>query len=59
MLLKQAIKEFSKYTQVTKSKGTQDYYKYYLLMLENELGHMVCKDIKNNDILDYIIKRRE
>jgi len=59
MLLTQAIEDFRKYTKVTKSLGTQDYYKYYLKTLKNELGSLDCSEINNNVILDYIIKRRE
>ena len=58
MLLKQAINEFRKYTEVSKSKGTQDYYKFYLKTLDQELGSYDCSEITNNIILDYIIKRR-
>ncbi|XMB71647.1 tyrosine-type recombinase/integrase [Mycoplasmatota bacterium WC30] len=59
MLLNEAIKEFRKYTEVTKSKGTQDYYKFYLRELDQELGSYDCSEINNNIILDYIIKRRD
>jgi len=59
MVLSQAIIDFRKYTKVTKSKGTQDYYKYYLKTLNNELGSLDCSEINNNIILDYIIRRRE
>jgi len=58
MLLTQAIEEFRKYTKVTKALGTQEYYKYYLKTLNNELGSLDCSEINNNMILDYIIKRR-
>jgi site-specific recombinase XerD len=59
MTLNKAIIDFRKYTEVTKSKGTQDYYKYYLKCLNDNIGHLECNDIDNNVILDYIIERKE
>lgn len=56
MLLKEAIKQFRKYTAVTKTSGTQDYYKYLLKMLDAHMGQNQCDHITNDLILDYIIK---
>jgi len=58
MLLREAINQFDKFTQVTRSLGTQDYYKYYLKTLTEHLGDLECENISNNEILDYIISRR-
>jgi len=59
MLLKEAINDFRKYTAVTKAEGTQEHYIYYLKILERDLGIVACKNISSNNILDYIIKRKE
>ncbi|MBI9010564.1 MAG: tyrosine-type recombinase/integrase [Tenericutes bacterium] len=59
MKMSKAIEDFRKYVSVTKAKGTQDYYKYYLDLLSDELGHLDSKDITNNTILNYIIRRKE
>jgi len=59
MILSEAINEFRKYTAVTKTKGTQDYYRFYLKTLDEIIGFMNCDSITNDDILDYIIKRRD
>lgn len=57
--LNQAIEDFKDYTAVTKSKGTTDFYKYYLKCLSKELGECECIDIDNKVILSYIKKRQD
>ena len=59
MLLKDAIVEFNEYTEITKSKGTHDFYQYYLRMLAKEMGEFDCKLISNKDILSYIKRRKD
>jgi len=59
MTLTESIKEFRKYTAVTKTKGTQDYYRFYLKTLDENIGNLECDSISNEVVLDYIIKRRE
>lgn len=58
MKMSKAIEDFRKYVSVTKSQGTQDYYKYYLDLLCDELGHLDSEQIDNNTILNYIIRRK-
>lgn len=59
MILNKAIEQFRKYTAVTKSKGTQNYYVYLFKMLSKFMGTLECDDISNDDILNYIIKLKE
>ncbi|MBI9010134.1 MAG: tyrosine-type recombinase/integrase [Tenericutes bacterium] len=59
MKLNQAIEEFRDYTAVTKSKGTTNFYKYYLKILSKELGLYDCINIDNKVILSYIKKRQD
>lgn len=59
MKLNEAIIQFKKYTTVTKTKGTQDYYQYLFKMLSEYMGSLECNEIENNDILNYIIKLKE
>ncbi|MDA3779014.1 MAG: tyrosine-type recombinase/integrase [Bacteroidales bacterium] len=58
MKLKDAIEEFKIYTEITKSAGTVDYYKYYLNAVKQGLGHLECETISNTDILGYIKNRK-
>lgn len=55
MKISQSIGEFRKYTEVTKSKGTTDFYKFYLRSIDKHLGQIETESITNNDILDYIL----
>lgn len=59
MLLNEAIDKFIKYVKVTKSKGTNDYYKYYLKVLNLNMGKLNCETINNDMILNFIISQRD
>ncbi|MCF7924532.1 MAG: tyrosine-type recombinase/integrase [Candidatus Izimaplasma sp.] len=56
--ISEAIEEFRIYTEITKSAGTVDYYKYYLNAVNKGLGHLNCESITNKEILSYIKNRR-
>ena len=60
MKFRDAIEEFNNYVSVTRSKGTYDFYQYYLKSLSDALGHMDCDQINNSVILKYIqqLKRK-
>lgn len=55
MKLNEAIEKFKKYTAVTKTKGTLDYYTYLFKMLDEHMGQKECDQINNDDILNYIL----
>jgi len=57
--LNQAIETFNKYVRVTKSKGTNDYYVYYLKVLNQNMGSLNCGKINNDLILNFIISQRD
>jgi site-specific recombinase XerD len=59
MNFSKAIEKFRKFTAVTKTKGTQEYYRFYLKALDENWGDQDCDSIDNDQIMDYILKRRE
>ena len=52
------LNKFRDFVEVTKSKGTRDYYKFYLNAIQEKLGHYDCDKIDNDVILKYIKHRR-
>jgi len=58
MLVSEAINDFKQYTEITKSIGTQDYYRFYLNIINDELGSQDCSSITNKIILALIMKRK-
>jgi site-specific recombinase XerD len=59
MKLCEAIGKFRKYTEVTKTKGTQDYYRHLFRSLALSMGNLECDLISNDDILNYVIKIKD
>lgn len=59
MRLSQAICDYMEYIEVTRSKGTYDYYKYYVKVLDDYLGSIDCDLINNKVILNFIVKQRK
>lgn len=59
MKLNEAITKFKKYTMVTKTNGTLEYYKYLFKVLGEHLGNIECDLIGNDEILNYIVKIKE
>jgi len=59
MTFSKAINDFRNYTAVTKTQGTQDYYRFYLKALTDYFGDQECDSITTNQIIDYISKRKD
>lgn len=59
MTVNEAIEKYKKYVQVTRSKGTYNYYLGKIGILSQYLGYMRCSDISEEILLDFIIKQRE
>lgn len=58
MNFSKAIEDFRKYTEVTKTQGTLDYYRFYLKALTEYFGDQDCDSITNDQIIEYIVGRR-
>ncbi len=54
MKISQAVIEYLDYVSVTKSSGTQDFYKQYFREIAEVLGNYDCDDISNNVIVSFI-----
>ena len=58
MKVTEAINKFKNYTEVTKSKGTQEYYVYYLKVIEDNIGNLECDNVNSDVILQYVKERK-
>lgn len=59
MLLKEAIEKYEKYVEVTRSKGTLNYFRGKKGIIVQYLGDMPCDTINRDVILEFIISQRQ